>query len=139
MLDYTEAKLCEGYTLFVFIVLSPTQKLQERQATLKKCTMSERDKEKWGKILRADVMSSEESDSADDVVIVKPLPWRSLKVSHFFKELDQAGIDSKTKQAKRQRKQRVTGSIESERPTPVVTLPSWAYTSSAGTSGTTST
>lgn len=98
--------------------------------------MSEKDKEKWSKVLKADVMSSEESDSADDVVIVKPLLWRSLKVTRFFKELDQAGIESKTKQAKRQRKQRVTGSIESERPMPAVTLPSWVYTSSGGTTST---
>ena len=98
--------------------------------------MSEKDKEKWRKVLRADVMSSEESDGADDAVIVKPVPWWSLIVMRFFKELDQAGVESKTMQAKWQRKQRVIGSIESERPMPAVTLPSWAYMSSAGTPST---
>ena len=131
---------CAWITHFLCLLFPPTQKLQERQATLKKCAMSEKDKEKWGKVLRADVMSSEESDSADDVVIVKPLPWRSLKVQRFFNELDQAGIESKTMQAKRQRKQRVIGSIESERPMPSVTLPSWAYTSAdTSSAGNTST
>ena len=81
-------------------------------------------------------MSSEESDGADDAIIVKHLPWRSLKVTRFFKELDQTGTESKTMQAKRQKKQRVMGSNKSERPMPAVTLPSWAYASSAGTTST---
>ena len=126
----------EAVTVTLILLFSPTQKLHERQATLKKCAMSEKDKEKWGKVLRADVMSSEESDDADDAVIIKPLPWRSLRVTRFLKELDQAGVESKTMQAKRQRKQRVMGSSESERPMPVVALPSWAYTSSAGATST---
>ena len=111
----------------------PLQKLQERQATLKKCTIGEKEKEKWNKVMTAEMMSSEESNGEDDVVIVKPLTWRSGRVTRFFKELDQAGIDSKTSQAKRQRKERVMGSVESMRPMPSASLPSWAFTSSAST------
>ena len=82
--------------------------------------------------MTAEVMSSEESNG-DDVVIVKPLTWRSGRVTRFFKKLDQAGIDSKTSQAKRQRKERVMESVESMRPMPSASLPSWAFTSSAST------
>ena len=47
--------------------------------------LPEQHKEKWRKVLVADMMSSEESDDADDgTIIVKPLPWRSEKVTDFF-------------------------------------------------------
>ena len=41
-------------------------------------------------------MSSEESDDADDsTIIVKPLPWRSEKVTDFFQKLDSLGSEEK--------------------------------------------
>lgn len=46
-------------------------------STLKKFTTSEKDKSKWAKVMTSDMMSSEESDSHDeDLIIVKPLQWR---------------------------------------------------------------
>ena len=52
------------------------QKLQERQATIKRNTLPEHQKEKWSKAIIADMMSSEESDGDDDYsIIIKPLPW----------------------------------------------------------------
>ncbi len=53
--------------LLVVAVLSSasffiTQKLQERQATLTKSTMAQKEKDKWAKVLVADMMSNEESD-----------------------------------------------------------------------------
>ena len=62
------------------------------------------------------MMSSEESDSGDeDVIIVKPLQWRHERVALIFR-LDDAGVESKTTQAKRQRKQRTKSSVPSLRP-----------------------
>ena len=55
--------------------------------------------------MTSDMMSSEESDSHDeDLIIVKPLQWRHDRVGLFFHRLDQAGGESKTTQAKQQRK-----------------------------------
>ena len=106
------------------------QKLQERQTTLKRSTLPERQKAKWSKVVIADMMLSEESDGVDDdSIIVKPLPWRSAKVSKFFKNLDIIGAEGKTCQAMRQRCQRVISSAPSNRPKPTVSLPDWAYIS----------
>ena len=38
--------------------------------------------------LVSEFMSSEESDSSDYVIVVKPLVWRAEKVAHFFHHLD---------------------------------------------------
>ncbi len=54
------------------------QKLQERQSVFSKRTYNGSDKEKWQKVLIAEMMSSEESE--DDKILVKSLPWRSNKV-----------------------------------------------------------
>ena len=70
--------------------------------------MSEKEKEKWRKVMCADVMSSEESDVENDgIVLVKELPWRSQLVSDFFGSLDDRISEGKTSQAIRQRKKRV--------------------------------
>ena len=48
----------------------------------------EEDKEKWGKVLVADVMSSEESDSEnEEILLVKPLAWHTDRVSQYFQQL----------------------------------------------------
>ena len=60
------------YPLCFLFLISPVQKLQERQATLKKCTLPERQKEKWSKVIISDVMSSEESEANDETIIIKP-------------------------------------------------------------------
>ena len=49
----------------------------------------QKDIEKWGKILVAEIMSSEESEQEnEEVITVKPLPWHADKVSIFFRWLD---------------------------------------------------
>ena len=66
--------------------------------------------------MTSDMMSSEESDSHDeDLHIVKPLQWRHDRVGLFYHCLDQAGGESKTTQAKRQRKRRTHASVPSQR------------------------
>ena len=67
---------------------APTQKLQERLSTFKKTTMPSKSKDKWMKVFRADVMSSEESCSDSEDVFVKDLPWRAEIVNTCFEELD---------------------------------------------------
>ena len=80
-------------------------------------------------MLISDLMSSEESDDENgEIIIVKPLVWRSERVTRFLHRLDEKCSDSKTTQAKRQRKQRIDSSDISVRPKPVVAnLPSWAF------------
>lgn len=93
---------------------------------MNKSTLSEKAKEKWGKVLVAEVISSEESDNEnEDAVFVKPLPWRTAIVDNFFAQLDEKGIESKSTQAKRQRKKRVVStSVSTRQPPPG--LPKWA-------------
>ena len=82
------------------------------------------DRDKWQKILTADMMSSEESE--DDTIVVKPLRWRSSKVIQFFEALDQQLYAEKSAQAKRQTKKRIIGEA-SLRTKPRSGLPSWAF------------
>ena len=94
---------------------------------MKKSSVSEKEKEKWGKVLVSDVMSSEESASDnEEVILVKPLAWRSERVSLFFHQLDEKMERSKKAQARRQRKQRVMSTEFSVRPRPIISLPAWA-------------
>ena len=89
------------------------------------------EKDKWAKVLVADVMSSEESDSEnEEMLVVKPLPWRSDKVTQFFQQLDEKIERSKKAQARRQRKRRVISNAFSTRPRPIATLPVWSVVES---------
>lgn len=72
-----------------------------------------------------EVISSEESED-EDIIIVKPLTWRSLKVTEMFRDLDEAGEINKSKQALRQRRKRIIGTVPSTRSMPD-DLPKWAY------------
>ena len=55
---------------------SCAQKLQERQSTLNKSPMPQKDRDKWGKVLVADMMSSEESDEENEEVMKYFLAYR---------------------------------------------------------------
>ena len=102
------------------------QKLQERRSTLTKSAMSQKEKEKWGKVLVPEMMSSEESDvENDDVITVKPISWHAERVRAFLHRLDSKVTVAKSAQSKRQRKQRVESSGNSNRAKPA-TLPNWA-------------
>ena len=82
--------------------------------------MPVKDKEKWIKIMKINMMSSEESDSEDpnnDDIIVKPLEWRSAIVNRFLSKLDDQAI--------RQHKHRVMARTSSERGLPKG-IPKWA-------------
>ena len=87
--------------------------------------MPTKTKEKWSKVLLAEVMSSEESGQEENDMFVKPLAWRSDLVNKFFGELDERSTVQKTLQALRQRKKRVLSVNVSTRGAPPG-LPKWA-------------
>lgn len=75
--------------------------------------------------MTSEYMSSEESAGGeefegdnDNVIIVKPLLWRAEKVARFFHQLDEKSVNTKTPQARRQRKSRVISNDFSDRPEP---------------------
>ena len=57
-------------------------------------------------------MSSEESDDGE-VIEVRPLPWRSDRVTTFLHSLDDKARDNKSPQARRQMKTRREGAASS--------------------------
>ena len=73
-------------------------------------------------------MSSDESgiEEGDEVLILKPLPWESAEVAHFKQALDDAALEEKSPQAKRQMKPRLRGT-HSARSKPCSEYPSWAF------------
>ena len=65
-------------------------------------------------------LSSEESTPECDDVFVKPIPWRSQLVNHFFEELDTKNLEKKTAQANRQRKIRKISMNDTDKSVPHV-------------------
>ena len=62
--------------MLIILHFRKLQKRTERQAVFRKLSYSERDREKWTKVLSVKFMSSE--DNEDETIIVRPLPWRLL-------------------------------------------------------------
>ena len=78
--------------------------------------------------MRLDMMTSEESMSESEDLVIIPLTWRSQMVTTFFKKLDDKSLELKSPQAKRQRKARdIATHCSSQRPIPVG-LPRWTIT-----------
>ena len=64
-------------------------------------TCQDQDKEKWMKVMTTEMRSSEDSNSEHgDTIVVKPLLWRSLRVTKFFYTLDNVKA-SKSSQARK--------------------------------------
>lgn len=108
------------------------QKLREREAFFQKSHMAEREKEKWIKVFVSEMISSEDSDSGsnsdtEQVLIVKPLPWRAERVAKMFRDLDGKISGEKTAQAQRQRRKRILGTNASSR-SPPSDVPLWHST-----------
>ena len=91
-------------------------------------------KEKWSPCLTVDLMSSEESESDYDDenercgdirfgFIVRPLPWRSDRVTNFVLSLDQKFYKNQTKRSQMMMQKREKG-LPSDRPQPD-SLPDW--------------
>lgn len=88
---------------------------------------NQEEKDKWFKVMKIEVMSSDESavEEGDEVLIAHPLPWLSAEVVAFKQKMDAEIKKEKSPQALRQTKRRVIGS-PSTRPCPTQGLPSWA-------------
>ena len=77
---------------------------------MKTTSLNDTQRELWKKILIKDFISSEESEGEDhQVMVVRPLSWRSKKVDRFFQRLDKKAGKNKSKQSKQQTLPRVTG------------------------------
>ena len=87
--------------------------------------LTEEQRTKWLAVVKNELISSEESDE-DDTIIVHPLPWRSEYVNRMFQKIDKYCFSKKSPQAKRQMKKRMTGS-PSSREMPVTMDPVWAF------------
>ena len=56
-------------------------------------------KTRWLKVMRSELMSSEESDvddNGDKILIVKPLPWTSSECNRMFTKIDGYNIAGKS-------------------------------------------
>ena len=65
--------------------------------------------------MRLDMMTSEESMSESEDLVIIPLTWRSQMVTTFFKKLDDKSLELKSPQAKGQRKQETSQLIAAPR------------------------
>ena len=101
-------------------LMFPCRNSRSDRQLLKKCTLLDHVKEKWVKCVVTECMSSEESDDDKDVIMVKPLLWRAAKATKTLQNLDLLGIEGETKQAQRQRMERVLSSKALSRPKPVL-------------------
>ena len=108
------------------------QKLEERTTVLSKGKFSDpKDRERWEKVLCLDLMSSEESGfddhDGDEILITRPLPWRSARVDQLYMELDKHSLSEKSPKARCQMKQRRVGN-PSTRPCCILHgVPEWAF------------
>lgn len=94
--------------------------------------MTESQKEKWGPCLVLDLMSSEESGDEDGededsegghAFRVRPLPWRSEKVTSFYIQLDKKFSKKQSRRSSIMTLKRHIGLV-SDRPQPY-DLPNW--------------
>ena len=85
-------------------------------------------KEKWSKILAAELISSEESgsDDGEQVLVVHALLWRSSKVDHMFRSLDKTAVSQRSPQGRCQLKRRVLAHPQLDTQTQVEGIPKWA-------------
>lgn len=109
--------------MYLLFFLFSFQKLKHRQSELKRSSIKQ--KEKWAKVLVMDMMSSDESDG--EVIQIKELPWRSVKVTEFINTLERGMEGHLSEQAQRQTKERVLGGISSRPRPPASVAPSWAF------------
>ena len=89
------------FSIWLSTLFYSTQKLQEHEAIFNQLSYNEKDEEKWKKVLQVSFMSSEESKS-EDVIEVRPMPWRSDRVTTYLHSLDEKARYRTSPQAKRQ-------------------------------------
>ena len=97
-------------------------------AVFKKLSLPAKDKAKWERVLESNMMSSEDSCSESDDVMIKKIPWRSQVVTNFMMKLDQKSSELKSPLGKRLRKERQLSESPSQRDIPLG-IPKWAIDS----------
>ena len=89
--------------------------------------------EKWEIVMMIAFISSEDSgsDNDDEVLIVRPLPWHSVRVDHnvMFDNLDKQSLANKSPLAKHQMKRRVLGQHSHQSKSTLEGLPQWVLSS----------
>ena len=90
-----------------------------------------KDREKWEKVLVLELMSSEDSgmDEDEEILAVRPLPWRSTRVDEMFDELDKKIQSGKSPQSRRQTKRRKVGNLSQRIRCTSDSIPKWAFAS----------
>ena len=121
---------CKVWNSYInFFIFLAVQKLKRRQTALAKTSsMTTVQKEKWAFSLTAEFMSSEESASESEEnegkFIIRPIPWRSEKISSFFASLDKKAAKNQSRRSVRMTMGRKPG-LPSHRAMPTG-LPQWA-------------
>lgn len=90
----------------------------------------EQQRDRWKPGLTMETMSSEDSatEGDDEVILVRPLPWRSDQLSELMKMLDEKTCSGKSALAKRQAKRRVSSMEPSSRARPASgSYPGWVF------------
>ena len=122
---FSKHSLIFSHSTVLYVCVLSMQKLQERKAAFGKLSDSENDRGKLQKALVIELMLSEESGDDDDTIVVKLLGWRSEVFNTFLEKLDEKSSSFKSKQEKRQTKERVVGE-ESARTKPAGgDIPTW--------------
>ena len=103
------------------------QKLEERIATLSKVKFTvPKDREKWEKVLTLELMSSEDS-GMEEILVVRPLPWRSTRVDEMFDQLDKRIISGKSPRSRWQMKRCKVGNFSKRPHCTSDSIPKWAF------------
>ena len=98
------------HALFLYIETS------RKKICFRKCyirTYSDVNRQQWENILSFELMSTDESDYADDgkeILVTHQLSWYSDTVNNFKQLLDQESMKGKSQQFIRQMKTRIEGS-----------------------------
>lgn len=102
------------------------QKLNSRKVTLKKTgAIPSKEKPKFLEAIVPELMSSEDSEDDDGSFVVRPLPWRSSKISEILFALDEKHDRKRSRKSRMMKFQRLEG-LPSERPQPIAgTVPNW--------------
>ena len=87
------------YKVYLYVL----QRLAERVSVFNKMSFNDMERQKWRKILKTEMISSDDSETEDGKAVfsVRKLPWRSEKVGRFFAKLDDNHQERKSEQAAR--------------------------------------
>ncbi len=79
--------------------------------------------------MKMELMSSEDSQTDDDeeLIVVRPLPWRTAYFDRMLKNLDSDIMEEKSPQARRLMKRRVVGASSSRAKPDSKDIPSWVF------------